>query len=886
MALARAKKRRFSGLVRHGVSRVASAVYRHATPYLALIALLLPLTACKGGSADDETDEAETGESGETGETGEEVVPFDEFPGLTAPVEILIDTRGIPHVYGATDNDVAFASGYQMASDRLFQMDIMRRRALGRQAEVLGEGLVDQDIVSRTFNLHHWGEANMERLRDEAPDVYNMMVSWLAGVNQRIDEVIAGDAALPQGFTELGYMPERWELVDEFALAKLMMLGNSNTFEFDLLSTILYRNVPDTWDAISLSQPMYADAIMPPDEIPGALKPGSKPSALDQAPPRIPMDPWSPAAVGEALVAMRHAFGHIASPVGSNNWAIAGQHTASGRPMIANDPHQPLQSPSLMYAQHLSSAQEGGMSVAGFSFAGTAGVQLGHNDALHWAATTNFADVMDIWEVRVEGEAVYIGDALTPWEAREEVIEVAGAEPLVLNIRDVPGYGTIVPEQMIPLPVAAPGRELLVNWTGFAATAEEQCFMRMAQAHTLDEWEAGVDHMEVGGFNFVAATAEGIAYRVNIKVPDRDLSGGALPYLVLDGDDASSYWTSYLPPEQLPRSRAATRGWIGTANNDPWGFTFDGDVTNDPFYYGNFYSPGDRAHRLNAELERLTNEGGVDVDDMIALQTDTHSAYSDALLPVIADAVAQIGTDPELAEFEGDADIATLAAELAAWDQRMERDSAAALIWHTWLHQMAYLTAQDDLGFLFTVVFEADPPFVLKIPSLSLLGEYEGGGLAQESVEWIAVEALRRSAQWFTSEYGSVDPSGYAWGDRHGTRFENPYGGDYDGGWTPTDGGEDTLNVSSSVYYANSAGDAVERFESKDGPIFRFVSTFAEDGTPQAIVNFPRGNAGEPSSPHWDDTLNDWVEDVYTPFPYTRDEVEAVLEQTIVLEPA
>ena len=197
-----------------------------------------------------------------------------------------------------------------------------------------------------------------------------------------------------------------------------------------------------------------------------------------------------------------------------------------------------------------------------------------------------------------------------------------------------------------------------------------------------------------------------------------------------------------------------------------------------------------------------------------------------------------------------------------------------------------YLTAQDDLGFLFTVVFEADPPFVLKIPSLSLLGEYEGGGLAQESVEWIAVEALRRSAQWFTSEFGGVDPSGYSWGDRHGTRFENPYGGDYDGGWTPTDGGEDTLNVSSSVYYANSAGDAVERFESKDGPIFRFVSTFAEDGTPQAIVNFPRGNAGEPSSPHWDDTLNDWVEDVYTPFPYTRDEVEAVLEQTIVLEPS
>lgn len=853
-------------------------MFRRATPFLALITLLLP--ACPGGNADadDEADETGTDETG-----GEPVEPYDEFPGLSAAVEIKIDDRGIPHIYGEKDDDVAFASGYQMASDRLFQMDLMRRRALGRQAEVLGEALVEQDIVSRTFDLRRWGAANMDRLRDEAPDVYNMMVSWVAGVNQRIAEVGAGEAPLPQGFTELGYMPETWTLADEFAIAKLLMLGNSNTFEFDLLSTILYRNVPDTWDAIALSQPMYPAQIMPPEEVPNGLEPGSRPSALDQAPPRIPMDPWSPEAIGEAIVKLRRAFGHV-GPVGSNNWAIAGQHTQSGRPMIANDPHQPLQSPSLMYAQHLSSS-EGGIEVAGFSFAGTAGVQLGHNNVLQWAATTNFADVMDLWEVRVEGEGVYIGDEFVAWETREEIIEVAGGEPVVLNIRDVPDYGTIVPAEMIPLPVAAPGRELLVNWTGFSATAEEQCFMRIAQAQNLDEWEAAVDFMEVGGFNFVGATAEGISYRVNIKVPKRDLSNGAFPYLVIDGDDPASYWTDFLPPEQLPRSRATGRGWIGSANQDPWGFTHDGDVTNDPFYYGNFFSPGDRGQRLNSELERLTGQGGVTVADMTALQTDTHSSYSDALLPIIAGAIEQLGTDPELAEFEGNADILTLAAELAAWDQRMERDSPAALIWHTWLHQMAFVTAEDDLGFLFSVVFAADPPFVLKIPSLSLTGGYAAGGLAQESPEWIALEGLRRTAQWLTTEFGGVDPSGYTWGDRHGTRFENPYGGAYDGGWTPTDGGEDTLNVSSSNYYANGAGDTVERFESKDGPIFRVVTTFAEDGTPQAIVNFPRGNAGEPSSPHWDDTLEDWVEDVYTPFPYTPEEVDAATEQTIVLEP-
>ncbi|MFV8752643.1 penicillin acylase family protein [Nannocystaceae bacterium ST9] len=844
-------------------------MFRRTASFLALTALLLP--ACKGDDAKDEGGD-------------EPVVPHDEFPGLSAAVEIAIDDRGIPHIYGEKDDDVAFASGYQMASDRLFQMDLMLRRALGRQAEVLGEDYVDQDIVSRTFDLRRWGSMNMVRAREEAPDVYNMMVSWLAGVNQRIAEVNAGDAPMPAGFTELGYVPETWELEDEFAIAKLLYLGNSNSLERDLLATILYRNIPETWNSFLLAQPMFPVAIMPDDEIPTANKPNSRPSALHRAPKPVAMDPWSPAAIGDAIGKLRHAFGHVGA-IGSNNWIVDGRHTANGRPLIANDPHQPLQSPSLMYAQHLSSA-EGGIEVAGFSFAGTAGVQLGHNDVLHWGATTNFADVMDLWEVRVEGEGVYIGDELVVWETRTETIEVAGAEPVVLELHDVPDYGVILPTQLIPLPVAPDGRELLANWTGFAATAEEECFMRMSQARTIDEWEAAVDIMEVSGFNFVAATAEGISYRVNIKVPDRDLSNGALPYLVIDGDDAASYWTSFLPPEHLPRSRAATRGWLATANNDPWGFTFDGDVTNDPFYYGYFYAPGNRAKRLHDELGRLTGEGNVTVADMQALQTDTHSPMSERLLPVIADAVGQIGTNPELAEFEGNADIAVLADALAGWDQRMERDSAAALIWHGWLHNMAWVTVQDDFAILYTLVFAEEPPFILKIPALALLGDYPSDGLVQETPEWITVEALRRTADWLTAEFGGVDPALYAWGDRHGTRFKNPYGGAYDGGWTPTDGGEDTVNVSSSNFYGNSAGDAAERFESEAGPIFRFVTTFAEDGTPEAVVNFPRGNSGEPGTAHWDDTLNDWVEDVYTPFPFRREEVEAATEQTIVLEPA
>ncbi|WP_181234485.1 penicillin acylase family protein [Enhygromyxa salina] len=849
-----------------------------------MLSLPLALSACKG---DDTSADQDTG----TGETGDEpqVEPFDEFPGLTAEVQIHIDDRGIPHIYGATDNDVAYASGYQMATDRLFEMDLLRRRALGRQAEVLGEAFVDQDIISRTFNLTHWGHLNAERVREESPDVYNYIISWLAGVNARVDQVNAGEAPLPYGFAEAGFAPEQWQRDDEYAIGKLMYLGNSNSLERDLLATILRNNLPETWNSFELGKPMFPVAIMPEDEIPQGFKPDSGPSHLHKARPPQPMDPYSPAAIGETLERLHRALGHIGSagPFGSNNWAIDGRHTDSGRSMIANDPHQPLQSPSLMYAQHLNSIDEGTgtQDVIGFSFAGTMGVQLGHNRSLHWAATTNFADVMDLWDVRVEGEGVWAGDNHVDWVVREEPIEVAGGEPVILEVQDVPGYGVIVPDSLIPLPVSASGRKLLVNWTGFAATNEEACFARMSAATDIPTWEAGVDLMEVAGFNFVAATADAISYRVQIKVPDRDLSNGALPYVVIDGDNASSYWTSYLPAEQLPRSHAASRGWIASANNDPWGFTFDGDVTNDPFYYGYFYAAGHRAKRLQDEFERLTAQGSVTKQDMIALQLDTHSTMSDVLLPIVLDAAAQVGTNPDLAEFEGNDDIQTLAAALASWDQTMERDSAGALIWHAWLHNMAWEAVEDDLAFLYTLVFEAEPPYIIKIPALAMLHQYSTDNLLQTSRDWIAVEGLRRTADWLNATYGGVDPDGYSWGAIHGTRFDNPFGGELDGGWTATNGGEDTLNVSSSNFYAGPSGAAAERFDSHSGPIFRIVTTFAEDGTPEATVNFPRGNSADPSSPHWDDTLADWTNGVYTPLPFRRAEVEAATQSSYTLSP-
>jgi penicillin amidase len=850
------------------------------------LVVLLAIGACGDDRKAPPNFDTEGDDEGDSGTAGSSGGSDDGFAGLSAPVDIFVDARGIPHIYAQTDQDAMFAAGYQQATDRLFQMDLMRRRALGRQAEVLGPDKVAQDEISRLFDFRRWGAANVERMRDEAPEVHALIEAWLAGVNRRIEEVVAGEVPLPYGFgpDEASYMPEPWTLEEHSAIAKLLFFGNSNSLERELLTTIVMRNFPDAFEKIELARPMFPVATMPEDELPEPLG-APLPPPLAAGPIRPPIE----ATGGELVAAMarlRGALGHVPR-VGSNNWAIDGRHTETGTPFVANDPHQPLQSPSLMYAQHLNSVDAGGtLDIAGWAFAGAAGVHLGHNRDVQWAATTNFADVMDIWEVQVDGDEVVLGGQRVAITEREETIEVAGADAQTFVVRDVPGYGVLLPDDIVPIPIAGPDHALLLGWTGFTATNEERCFMQMAVARDLDEYEAAVDLMEVGGFNFVSATSEGISYRVNILVPDRgDPSARPMPFAVVSGDDPGAFWSGFLPPERLPRSRAEGTGWIATANNDPWGFTFDGDVSNDPWYYGYFFAAGHRAHRLAQEIDRLTSEGGITLEAMQALQTDVTSPMAQTLLPHLADAAAAIGTDPALDEFADDPDLERLVTLLTEeWDMRMARDSAGALAFHCWLIFLTEEAVGDELSILFNTVLEEETPFAIKLPGLAVTGQYpRSDEILQEGRDLILLEALRRTAQLLNARFGGVDPAGYTWGDMHGTRFDNPFGGRLDGGFVPTDGGEDTVNVSSSKFYGES--DVAERFDSTSGAIFRVVTTFGADGLPEAWANFPRGNSGDPDSPHWDDTLDAWIAGDYEPLPFRRAEVDAATVTTLRLEP-
>ncbi|MCU0677901.1 MAG: penicillin acylase family protein [Myxococcota bacterium] len=357
--------------------------------------------------------------------------------------------------------------------------------------------------------------------------------------------------------------------------------------------------------------------------------------------------------------------------------------------------------------------------MAGFAFVGTPAVQLGHNRHVAWTATTTYPDWMDLVEVRVSTEgglAIELAGARHPAVARTEVVNVRGEPPQEVEVIDVPGVGIVLPEDFSPLPITRPGRRILFRWTGLKPTIEAHAFHALDTARNLDEANAAIDAMELGAFNFVVADASGLSYRSRPLVPDRGTPGSTpRSWVLIDGEDPNAAWSgTFLDGARLPTSSGGERGWIATANNDPFGFTRDGSVEGDAWYYGVWYDPGTRGARLDAELARLAERGDVTPEDFVALQRDTYSMFAERFLPLLFDAADALDTDEALAEFRERDDLAQLVDRLRGWDRRMDRDSAEAVIFQAWVYFAVQDAIGDELGLLFQPLLDAVPRRTLR----------------------------------------------------------------------------------------------------------------------------------------------------------------------------
>jgi penicillin amidase len=813
---------------------------------------------------------------------------------LSAPVEVIRDTLGIPHLYGATDADVMYAAGYVQAVDRLFQMDLMRRSARGTLAAVLGREKLAQDRLVRLMEVARWGFESSERVRREDPALHRLIEAWVAGVNRRVAEVASGAVPRPAGFaaSEYDFVPEPWTVDDPFLVGELIMFQNANQLEHDLLASVVASLYEGPWREIPLASSFGDAFVLPPDERPGAPRmarrvPRGNRSVRDTE-TIVRSRSIDGRSVRDALAKLLDAT--AAFPRGaSNNWALAGRHTFNGRPLLAGDPHQPVLSPSVLWAHHMNSAARGGsFDVIGFSFVGAPGVHLGHNRRVAWTATTAYPDTMDLWRVEFDGEQVSYGGRLLPVARCEETFAVAGAAPVTFTAERVEGVGVLLPTDFTPLPVTSGSERLLYRWVGFRPTADAQVFFGIDRARSLDDFDASVRRAEIALFNFIGADAQGIAYRAAALIPDRGDPATAPPSnLILDGADVRSLWTDrFLPIDRLPHSRGGARGFLLSANNDPFGFTRDNRTDNDPFYYGTWFDPGSRASRIERELTRLTARGRVTVEDLQTLQLDTYNLLADEVIPVLTEAMGRVATEPSLAPYRGDASLAALHAQLVAWDRRMEPDSSAAVVFEAYQHFLARAVLADDVPLLFDLVIAREPVYILKLSAQTLTRRFpQADRYLQGGRDLLALRALAETRDWLRTRFGGTEPSRYRWSEYHrtriGTMFARP--GPFEAGTSPTAGSIGTVNVSQAQFFDGQMPRM--HHEARSGAVYRMVIAFEEDGTPRAVVNFPRGNSGVPGSPFFANTHADWLAGRYQLLPFTRPAVEAAMRERTTLMP-
>lgn len=817
------------------------------------------------------------------------------FEGLSASVEVIRDADGVPHVYGESASDTFFASGYLQAHDRLVQMELMRRRALGTRAAILGEGAVDDDTLMRILDIGHWGAVNASELARRSPEQYLLLEAWAAGVNRFLAEVRSGMHERPPGFGagELDFVPDDWTVDHALAVAKLLLFGNASQIEYDILSSILARYFPDLYTALPVYLPLRDAHTIPPDERPAALSYRPREEGIV---PLVPRDTTRPPLPDDAEARMRRFFARFDEVPGlpsiagghSNNWAIDGRHTIDGTPMIAGDPHQGFSSPNIFWLHHLHSARpEDGLDVIGWSFLGAPAIQLGHNRHLVWTATTTYPDVMDLWAVRGDEDSIMLGGEELPIVRRTETIEVHGGSPVMVEIETVPGHGVILPRELPPLPITGPGERLLFDWIGFAPTHEAQGFAGFDLAESREDFEAAMQFMEIGTFNFVAADVAGITYVSPPSTPVRSgpITAERTPWTILDGDDPGSLWSgAILTPDQMPHSHGGARGFLVTANNEPFGFNDDGDWFDGPYYFGMYFDPGTRAQRIEDELTRLTTRGSVTLEDLEALQDDTHSILADDFVPPLLAAWDGRATDASLAAYRDRADLGVLVEALRGWDRRMERDASAAVIFQAYSYVLTRRMASDELSALYDPILDAEPMYLLKMTSFFLRDAIPGGDdFFDDGRTLTMVQALEEVAGWLTTRFGGIETSRYRWGDLHGAVFGSVWGAPFQTSWTPTDGGDGTVNVASSR--AMDGATIRDRIDTGGGSVYRMVARFRDDGTPEAYFQMPRGVSGIPGNPFYENLQGDWVESHHRRLRYERSEVEDGAAETFTIDP-
>lgn len=678
--------------------------------YVLTITLTLLAAGCgddDGGTSDAGTPDASAMDAGPSIDD----LPVDEelnMPFLDSAVDVVVDNRGIPHIYAASVADAVRVQGYLMARDRMAQLEFLRRSIEGRMAAAVGHlmpSTIDSDMAVRRLGLHRQAQAMYDSRAADDP-ITVALDAFAEGVNMYIDELRSGDAELP-GILPTVLPPSimtDWTGVDTEALARyeayLLSFSGWDDVEwtdaFVATQTAFAPTDPDP--ALAARAGMFHDFwhFAPATDAftqEGLIDLGVSPPPPPNGPrvtPRLPSRRML-AAARPLLQSLKRVRDLLAkSDRGSNNWIVSGDHTASGYAIMANDPHLSLSSPPVWWMSHLNTARAGGdWDTMGVSFAGTPGITLGFNRHVSWGATVSNYDVTDVYlETITPGTAgnpdtVLLDGQQVPIQIITETVEVFDSTPVELQIEWVPHHGFIIPE------TREATAALSIRWTGFEPSNEFGAFYAMGTAHTVADVADAMQNFEVGSQNLVAADSAGdILWTTRSHVPIRDPQAltydaqtltGYHPGMVLPGTGGYE-WVGRLSDADVPHVTNPAEGWLSTANQDPVGTTADGDPLNDEIFLSTSFDLGHREARIHERMESLVARGDITPEEMSELQGDSRSPLGTLLAATFVAALDRVaeeeltpGLHPDLtavvteAGATGMARLADARDRLAAW---------------------------------------------------------------------------------------------------------------------------------------------------------------------------------------------------------------------------
>ena len=716
--------------------------------------------------------------------------------------EVVVDERGIPHIFADNLEDAIFMQGYMHAKDRLFQMDISVRATEGRLAEVLGRNLLERDQLQRRKGMGVAAERAAAAWLDN-PETKVVVEAYTAGVNAFVASLEPAD--YPVEYKLLGFAPELWSPY------------KSALFSKSMAETLCFRNrdVATTNIRTALGDSLFAH-----------LYPQYNPKQS----PVISEERWlaqedSPAEQ-ESLTGIFPFPDLPQSPegIGSNNWALAGSKTATGSPLLCNDPHLSLTLPSIWYEMHLVAGE---YNVYGVSLPALPSILIGFNEQTAWGITNVGQDVLDWYRIEwsddtrttylLDGEAVAIEEVVdTVWVRGEE-------EPVIVRTPWTI-FGPVVYDQ----PDDA-YYNLAMRWVAHDPPYDERgdnvkAFLDLAKATTLDGYIEALQPFDNPGSNVVYANQENdIALTVTGHFPVRAQQQGRF---VQDGTKRENLWTEYIPYEEIPRDINPERQFVASANQRSAGLSY-------PYYYlGSFDDY--RGRYINRRVEELQD---ATPEDLMALQWDSYSLKAEEALPVLLQLLEGADLDAKL---QSGVDV------LRQWDYRYTAEAAGPVLFNSWLDSLYRLT--------FDEVFEKDgEDYPILYPEtwrfIELLSESPEDAIFDQrgtSERETAADLVYLSYQQAATAALPLIEEGTDWSAHRGTSIQHlariP---GFDSGPLTTDGARDTPNALSSGF----------------GPSWRMVVSLEQPLRAWGVL--PGGSSGSVGSPFYTEGVEEWSKGEY-----------------------